>query len=190
MTVALTAAGFELVDSYISTTPATSVDIVLDRGNAAINIIIGEVALADDGGMLACLVFTTDTLGVDDQSAAFRDYRTTNRVVTGSLGGTGTNGSCFTSYYTLGNLAAVGAISGERQNFWMEIHMYPDTSAGVNAMVWSQNSPLTTSSSIFTAVSNIRTGGNIHYLRFITDTLGDDITAYNIRQYALAKTNM
>ena len=190
MTVALTAAGFELVDSYISTTPVTSLDIVLDRGNAAINIIIGEVALADDGGRLGCLVFTTDTLGAADQSAASRDYRTSNRAVTGSFGGTASNGTSFTSYYTLGNSGAVGTISGERQKFWMEIHMYPDTNAGVNAMVWSQNSPLTTSSSIFTAVSNIRTGGNIHYLRFITDTLGDDITAYNIRQYALSKTNM
>jgi hypothetical protein len=181
--VTLSPDGFALVDSYVSSTAVSSLDINFDSPNGADKqIITGSITFASDGAYIRYKAY--------DNGQNALTSRTMSSTTNSTWGiNSSTSGHTDLIYFQAGD-ADSGFIYGERINLYMEVNL-GDVSTGpfYSPNIKCKTTNTGTDGIPQVAISNsVIHNGELERINLITNLSGNGIAAYNLKQYSLAHT--
>jgi hypothetical protein len=200
MSIDLTSSGFSLINTYSSSTPVFDFDITFDWTSSSNNItegadrqiITGSISYLTDGGGLRFYTFgsassnPSDGSRSDISSIAWSQSFSTNYVMIND-----SPDPAALNTFTLGTLNSDTDISGEKLNMYLDVSLNrasTNTSAGIgefSPQIFGKITSSSQSGNIYPEIVLAKPFTNLHIMRIRGQQSGNQILAYNLRQYSL-----
>jgi hypothetical protein len=199
MSIDLTGSGFSLINTYSSATPVFDFDITFDWTSSSDNItegadrqiITGSISYLTDNGLLKFYTFGTASTPSDSSRASNSLIVWSHAFSTGFNQINDSTDPAALHFFQLGTLNSDTAISGERLNIYLDVSLNrvsTNTSAGIGEFapqIFGKITSTAGSGNIYPEILLAKAHTNLHIMRIRAGTTGNQILAYNLRQYSL-----
>jgi len=199
MSIDLTSSGFSLINTYISSTPVFDFDITFDWTSSSNNItegadrqiITGSISYLTDGGRLNFYTFGTASTPSDSSRASNSSIAWPQSFNTSFFTTNASTDPAALHMFDLGTLNSDTDISGEKLNMYLEVSLNrvnTNTSAGIGEFAPQIFGKITSSAgsgNIYPTYLQAKAHTNLHIMRIRASQTGNQILAYNLRQYSL-----